>query len=211
MPVSAVSSPANGDERKQVAHLIETVEVKMGKPGRPPKKIKRIAGDKGYDSQKLREFLLSKGITLQIPRKSYAKPQRGRPMLMSAPRFQIERTFSWLQRKFRRLAVRWERLPRCFDSFLSSQYSQYSNNSIGPPAVPSSISTGKLNVFSPYHRKVAYALELNVKSFVETVGLDRLGFLTLTFPDNCTDHKEAYKRFRSFNANYLANHSQFGE
>ncbi|MCP4118907.1 MAG: transposase [Desulfobacteraceae bacterium] len=38
---------------------------------------------------------------------------------MNAPRFQVERTFSWLQRKFRRLAVRWERLPRCFNSFLS--------------------------------------------------------------------------------------------
>jgi transposase len=119
MPVSAVLTPANGDERKQVEQLVETVEVKTGKPGRPPKKIKRIAGDKGYDSQKLREFLLSKGITPQIPRKRNARPRRGRPVLMSAPRFQIERTFSWLQRTFRRLAVRWERLPQCFDSFLS--------------------------------------------------------------------------------------------
>ncbi len=50
MPMSAFSTPANGDERKQVAHLIETVEVKTGNPGRPPKKIKKIAGDKGYDS-----------------------------------------------------------------------------------------------------------------------------------------------------------------
>jgi transposase len=119
MPVSAVSTPADGDERKQAAHLVETAEVKTGKPGRPPKKIKRTAGDRGYDSQQLREFLLGKGIAPQIPRKSTAKPRRGRPMLMSAPRFQIERTFSWLQRKFRRLAVRRERLPRCFDSFLS--------------------------------------------------------------------------------------------
>jgi len=76
MPVSAVSTPANGDERKQVAHLIETVEVKTGKPGRPPKTIKRIAGDKGYDSQQLRDFLLSKGIAPQIPRKSNAKQRR---------------------------------------------------------------------------------------------------------------------------------------
>jgi hypothetical protein len=99
--------------------LVETVEVKTGKPGRPPKKIKSIAGDKGYDAQKLREFLLRKGITPQIPRKSTAKPRRGRQVLMRAPRFQMERTCSWLQRKFRRLAVRWERLPQCFNSFLS--------------------------------------------------------------------------------------------
>ena len=119
MPVSAETSPANGDERKLAEYLVETVTVKTGKPGRPPKKIKRIAGDKGYDSQKLREFLLSKGIAPQIPRKKNAVPRRGRPVLMRAPRFQIERTFSWLQRKFRRLAVRWERLPQCFNSFLS--------------------------------------------------------------------------------------------
>jgi hypothetical protein len=87
----------------------------------------------------------------------------------------------------------------------------YSNNSIDPPAEPSSGSTSKLSVFSSYYRKLSYALKLNIESFVEMVGIDRLGFLTLTFPDNCTDHKEAYKRFRSFNTNYLSKHAQFGE
>ncbi len=106
MPVPAVSTPADGDERKRAAHLIETVEVKTGKPGRPPKKIKRTAGGKGHDSQQVRDFLPSEGIAPQIPG---AEPRRGRPALMSAPRFQIERTFSWLQRKFRRHAVRRER------------------------------------------------------------------------------------------------------
>jgi hypothetical protein len=33
MPMSVVSTPVNGDERKQVEHLVETVEVKTGKPG----------------------------------------------------------------------------------------------------------------------------------------------------------------------------------
>jgi transposase len=119
MPVSAVTSPANEDERKQVEPLLEMIEVKTGKRGRPPRKIKRLAADKGYDSEKLREFLRRKGIQPQIPRKKNAKPRRGRPVLMSAPRFQVERAFSWLQRKFRRLVVRWERLPHCFNSFLS--------------------------------------------------------------------------------------------
>lgn len=38
-----------------------------------------------------------------------------------------------------------------------------------------------------------------------------MGFLTITFPDNVTDHKEAYRRFRSFNSNYFAKHESFGE
>lgn len=119
MPLSAVTTAANEDERKQVGPLLEKIEVKTGRPGRPPKKPKRIAGDKGYDSQELRELLKRKGIRPQIPRKRNAKKKRGRPVGMNAPRFQVERTFSWLQRKFRRLVVRWERLPYCFNSFLS--------------------------------------------------------------------------------------------
>jgi hypothetical protein len=39
--------------------------------------------------------------------------------MMTAPRFQVERTFSWLQKKFRRFTGHWERLPECFNLFLS--------------------------------------------------------------------------------------------
>jgi transposase len=119
MPLAAYSAPANEDERKHVATLLEMIAVKTGKPGRPPRKLRRIAADKGYDSEPLREFLNSKGIRPQIPRKKNAARKQGRPVSIKAPRFQVERTFSWLQRKFRRLVVRWERQPRCFDAFLS--------------------------------------------------------------------------------------------
>ena len=119
MPLSAFSAPANEDERKHVGELLETVEVKTGKAGRPRKKVKRLAADKGYDSDALRNSLKDAGIQPQIPRKKNAKKRPGRPVCMKSPRFQVERAFSWLQRKFRRLVVRWERLPRCFDAFLS--------------------------------------------------------------------------------------------
>ncbi|MGX9727235.1 MAG: transposase [Candidatus Electronema sp. VV] len=74
---------------------------------------------KGYDSEELRKHLRAKGIHPQIPKRRNAKARRGKPVMMTAPRFQVERTFSWLQKKFRRFAVRWERLPECFNSFLS--------------------------------------------------------------------------------------------
>ncbi len=60
---------ANEDERKQVGPLLEMVAVKTGKPGRPPKKLRRIAADKGYDSDALRDFLKSRDIQPQILRK----------------------------------------------------------------------------------------------------------------------------------------------
>ena len=119
MPLSAFSAPANEDERKHVGELLEMVEVKTGKEGRPRRKVRRLAADKGYDSDALRSFLKERGIQPQIPRKRNAKKRQGRPVSMNAPRFQVERAFSWLQRKFRRLVVRWERLPHCFDAFLS--------------------------------------------------------------------------------------------
>ena len=119
MPLSAFSAPANEDERKHVGKLLETVAVKTGKAGRPRKNVRSLAADKGYDAAALRNFLKKKGIRPQIPRKRNAGKRRGRPASITAPRFQVERTFSWLQRKFRRLVVRWERLPDCFDAFLS--------------------------------------------------------------------------------------------
>ncbi|MBW4553206.1 MAG: transposase [Aphanocapsa sp. GSE-SYN-MK-11-07L] len=119
MPMSACTTPANGDERQQVLPLLDRIKIRTAPVGRPKKRFKVIAADKGYDARWLREKLRKRGIRGQI-----AKRQRrgnkplGRPIQMSVPRFQQERCFAWLQRKYRRLVVRWERLPSCFDAFL---------------------------------------------------------------------------------------------
>ncbi len=68
----AYSAPENEDKRKHVVTLLEMISVKTGNPGRSPQKLRRIAADKGYDSEPLREFLKSKGIRPQIPRKKNA-------------------------------------------------------------------------------------------------------------------------------------------
>jgi len=103
MPLSALVTPANGDERKQVKPLPEQIHVKTGKPGRPPKKI---SVDKGYDAEEVRNYLKCKGILPRIPKRKNAGKKRGYPVKTDVSRFQVECTFSWLQRKFRRLAVR---------------------------------------------------------------------------------------------------------
>lgn len=77
MPLSACSAPANEDERKQVGLLLEMVAVKTGKLGRPPKKLRRIAADKGYDPDALRKFLKEKGIQPQLPRKKERRRKTG--------------------------------------------------------------------------------------------------------------------------------------
>jgi transposase len=119
MPISACTTPANGNERQQVLPLIDRIKVKTAKVGRPKKRFKVIAADRGYDAKWLRQSLRQRGIRGQIPKRKWRGRKRlGRPIQISVPRFQQERCFAWLQRKYRRLVVRWERLSSCFNAFL---------------------------------------------------------------------------------------------
>ena len=50
---------------------------------------------------------------------------------------------------------------------------------------------------SAAHRKTAYALKLNVLYLIERYGLERIGFLTLTFARHVVAYKEAQKELHS--------------
>ena len=120
MPLATRTTPANGDERAQVLPLLDGCRLRTGKRGRPRKRLKVIATDKGYDSKALRRGLRKRGIRPQIPKRVWkTRKPRGRPPKQDVPRFQAERTFAWCQRKYRRLVVRWERLGACFNAFLT--------------------------------------------------------------------------------------------
>ncbi len=120
MPLACTTTPANGSEREQVMPLIDSIVVKNNQPGRPRKRVKVLAADKGYDSKQLRATLRQRGIRPQIPKRTWkTKKNRGRQILISVPRFQQERCFAWFQRKYRRLVVRWERISTCFSAFIS--------------------------------------------------------------------------------------------
>lgn len=118
--MSANSTPANDDERSQVEPLLDDIVVHTGRRGRPPKRLRRLAGDKGYDARQLRDKLRRRGIEPQIPKRNRrdGKPHRGRPLQNTVPRFIVERAWAWLQRRFRRLVVRWERRAVYFSAFL---------------------------------------------------------------------------------------------
>lgn len=62
-----------------------------------------------------------------------------------------------------------------------------------------------------YCRKQAHCVRENIERFVREIGIDNIGFLTLTFPDNLADPRQAYKRFTSFNNNFLRKSDYFGE
>jgi transposase len=120
MPLATRTTPANGNERAQVIPLLDALHVRTGKRGRPRKRFKVLAADKGYDANDLRQCLRKRGIRPQLPKRVWnTRKPRGRPMKKDVPRFQAERTFAWFQRKYRRLVVRWERLAACFNAFLA--------------------------------------------------------------------------------------------
>jgi transposase len=118
-PLAISVTPANGDERVEALELIDGLSVKSGSVGRPKKSPKIVAADKGYDSQKFRNKMRARGIKPEIPKRKWKKkPKRGRPAQLTSPRYIVERAHSWLQRKYRRITTRWERLPSCFECFL---------------------------------------------------------------------------------------------
>jgi len=120
MPLANRTTPAKGDERAQVRPLLDAVKIRTGKRGRPRKRLRVIATEKGYDAKALREKLRKRGIRAQSPKRVWkTKKPQGRPIKQVVPRFQAERTFAWFQKKYRRLVVRWEWLAACFEAFLT--------------------------------------------------------------------------------------------
>ena len=91
MPLANRTTPANGSERDQVIPLLDSV-IKTHKPGRPRKRLKVLAADKGYDSKEKRAALRKRGIRPQWPKRVWkTKKNRGRPIKISVLRFQQER------------------------------------------------------------------------------------------------------------------------
>lgn len=79
----------------------------------------RLIGDLAYDSDRLDEAMLERGIELIAPNraKRRQRTQDGRPPRRYRRRWKVERLFAW-PHNFRRLAARWERYPENFFGFI---------------------------------------------------------------------------------------------
>ena len=87
--------------------------VPPGRPGRPVRKPHLIQGDRGYDSQPHRDQLALRGIATQLARRRTLHSTG-----LGRTRWVVERSLAWLHR-FRRLAVRYERLDFVHEAFLT--------------------------------------------------------------------------------------------
>jgi transposase len=112
VPVVAHLTAANHNDICELLPLVEDIPRIGGKPGRARRKPRRVQGDRGYDSQRHRAQLRQRGITPVL-----AHRYRPHGSGLGRTRWVVERTLAWLHR-FRRLHIRYERLPDVHEAFL---------------------------------------------------------------------------------------------
>lgn len=121
IPIGVTVASASKSEVKLVHDVMDEISVgKTQTPGRPRKKPDRLIGDKGYDSNEVREALATKGIQPIIPARSNNKNathQDGRHLRRYKSRWKVERTIAWLQ-NCRRIVNRWERDAKRWLAFI---------------------------------------------------------------------------------------------
>ena len=103
---------ANRHDVTQVEPLLQAVPRICGKRGAARRKPCLIQADRAYDSNPLRKRLAARGITTQFARR-HTRHGSG----LGKTRWVVERTISW-PHQFRRLRIRFERLPQMHEAFL---------------------------------------------------------------------------------------------
>lgn len=121
-PVAITTTAANGNERLEVEKLLDQIDGHLSNPALQGR-MTVLEADRGYDCGWLRQALLVRNIFPLIPYRKIS----GREIVktesvceffrLSKTRWVVERAFSWIKRRCRRLMLRWERLPEIWNGF----------------------------------------------------------------------------------------------
>jgi transposase len=103
-----VLTPGERHETTAFEQLLEHGAVKRPGRGRPRLRPKRIVGDKGYSSGKIRASLRRRRIRVTIPRKTNERRRGPFNRAIYRERNRVERLINRLK-QFRRLATRYEK------------------------------------------------------------------------------------------------------
>lgn len=113
IPLAVTLTGANANDVTQLIPLVQAIPPVRGKRGRPRRRPEKLQADRGYDSQPHRNTLRALGIQPVI-----AKRNTEHGSGLGVYRWVVERSLSWLH-QFRRLRIRYERLPEIHEAFLS--------------------------------------------------------------------------------------------
>lgn len=108
LPMTMLLTVGERHEAVMFETLMEQGAVKHSKGGRPRIRPKRVAGDKGYSSRKIRVYLRRRGIRYTIPRKSNEHRGGKFDKEQYRQRNRVERLFGRLK-QYRRIATRYEK------------------------------------------------------------------------------------------------------
>lgn len=112
VPLAVGLTAANRPDQTVFEALLDSVAPIKGRRGRPRCRPDKLHADKGYDVRRCRRYLHRRGIKVRTARKGVEdKTKLGRH------RWVVERTLAWLGR-YRRLAIRYERLEAIHQAFL---------------------------------------------------------------------------------------------
>ena len=107
-PVAFVLTPGQQHEATVFEQLMTGGVVKRPSGGRPRVRPKRVCGDKGYSSRKIRSYLRRRGIRYTIPRKRNERRTGPFDKVLYRLRNRVERAINRLK-QFRRIATRYEK------------------------------------------------------------------------------------------------------
>ena len=115
LPVGVATDAADVSETVLGPAALASMPAAVGVPFGVP-----VLGDKGYDSDHLREYLADEGYRLVARhRKNRVRPPTadGRSLRRLKRRWVVERTFAWLH-SFRRVVTRFERRVDLYDGLV---------------------------------------------------------------------------------------------
>jgi transposase len=103
-----VLTPGQRHEALVFPVLVETGAVKQRGPGRPKRRPRRVVGDKGYSSRRIRQYARQPGIRITISRKTNECRKGPFNRVIYHLRNRIERLIN-RGKQFRRIATRDEK------------------------------------------------------------------------------------------------------
>jgi transposase len=114
LPLGFIVSAGQRNDSIVFEAAMDSVSAILQRRGRPRRRPKQLAGDKGYSYPRIREWLRSHGITAVIAqRDDQRKRHKGRPIEFDKELYRrrcvIEQCIGWLK-ECRRVATRFEKL-----------------------------------------------------------------------------------------------------
>ncbi len=116
LPMAVTVTAGHRHEATQFEAVMGRVRV-PGRRGRPRTRPRRVAGDKGYSSRRIRRYNRRRGVVSVIPTKSNEGRIRGFDKASYRRRNVVERWIGWLKDR-RRLATRFEKLAENFEAMV---------------------------------------------------------------------------------------------